>query len=746
MSDRCAGRPTATRRELLKSGAFFSGALVIAFAFRSERVAAQSSGAPAKDARAATSGSATAVGADGAAARNAEHPFAPNAWMRIGTDESIVVLVDRSELGQGISTALPMLVAEELGADWTKVRFEFAPAAPEYANPLLHAQGTGGSTSIRAAWKPLRTAAAAAREMLIEAAAKSWGVDRAECAAKNGRVLHTKSDRGSSFGELVLAASSLAVPKDPPLASANAYSIVGKPTKRLDTPSKCNGSARFGIDVRLREMKYAVVARCPVFGGRVTSHDDARAKSSPGVRAVIPISSGIAVVADTSWQAMRARDALAITWDEGANAGISDDAIRAMYAAAAGKPGAIARDDGDAHGALSRAAELVEATYEVPFMAHATMEPMNCTADVRADGCDVHVPTQFQTTAQATAAKLCDLPIEKVRVHTTFCGGGFGRRSEIDFVSEAVEISRALGVPVQVVWTRADDVQHDVYRPATHTELAAALDRYKKPQAFWARIVGPSIFARVMPQSLKDGIDRTSVEGLKDMPYAIPNVRVEYVQQETGIPVGFWRSVGHSQNGFILESFIDELAHAAGLDALEFRRTLLAEKPRHRGVLEAAASAAGWGRKMPERTALGIAMLESYESYVAEVAEVAVSADGLYRVQHVWCAIDCGTNVNPDTIEAQMQSGIAWGLSMLKGEVTIRDGRVQQSNFHDYSVLRIEEMPKVDVTIVKSSEPPGGVGETAVPPLAPAVTNAIFAACGVRVRSLPILRERLART
>jgi isoquinoline 1-oxidoreductase beta subunit len=734
-------RTTATRRDVLKSGAFFSGALVIAFALRAERATAQSSSAaqnPTEKTPANASSSSGAHAAEGA-------PFAPNAWLRIGADDSVTVLVDRSELGQGISTALPMLVAEELGADWTKVRFEFAPAAPEYANPILHAQGTGGSTSIRAAWKPLRTAAAAAREMLTEAAAKNWSVDRGECAVRGGRVVHAKSGRSASFGSLALSASSLPVPENPALGPAGSYALVGKPTKRLDTPAKCNGSARFGIDVRLPGMKYAVVARCPVFGGRVRSHDDSRAKSSSGVRAVIPISSGVAVVADTSWQAMKARDLLALECDEGANADLSDDTIRALYLDAAKKTGAIARDDGDAHGALSSAADLVEASYEVPFMAHATMEPMNCTADVRADGCDVHVPTQFQTTTQSTAAKICGLSIEKVRVHTTFCGGGFGRRSEIDFVTEAVEISRAMKAPVQVVWTRADDVQHDVYRPATYTELAAALDRYKQPQAFWARIVGPSIFGRVMPGNVKDGIDRTSVEGLKDLPYAFPNVRVEYVRQETGVPVGFWRSVGHSQNGFILESFIDEIAHAAGKDPLEFRRGLLAEKPRHRGVLDAVASAAGWGRKMPERTALGIAMLESYESYVAEVAEVAVGADGLYRVEHVWCAIDCGQNVNPDTIEAQMQSGIAWGLSMLKGRVTIHAGRAQQSNFHDYPVLRMEEMPKVDVTIVKSGEAPGGVGETAVPPLAPAVANAIFAASGVRVRNLPIVRESLER-
>jgi len=637
-----------------------------------------------------------------------------------------------------------MLVAEELGADWSRVRFEFAPAAAAYANPILHAQGTGGSTSIRAAWKPMRTAAAAAREMLVEAAASRWNVDRSECAADQGRIVHSKSARSASFGSLVAAASALAVPKEPALKPADAYTLVGTPTKRLDTPSKCDGSARFGIDVRLPSMKYAVVARCPVFGGRVRSHDDARARAMPGVRSVMPIASGIAVVADTTWQAVRAREALQIEWDEGANARLSDASIHELYVAAAAKSGAVAREDGDAPSEIARSAERIEAVYEVPFMAHATMEPMNCTADVRSDGCDLHVPTQFQTTAQSTAARIAGLSPDKVDVHTTFCGGGFGRRSETDFVSEAVEISKALRTPVQVVWTRDDDVQHDVYRPATYTTLAAALGRDKKPLAFFARIVGPSIFARVMPQNVKDGIDRTSVEGLKDMPYAIPNVRIEYVRQETGVPVGFWRSVGHSQNGFILESFIDEMARAANVDALAFRRSLLEEKPRHRAVLEAAANAAGWGRRMPQGSGLGIAVLESYESYVAEVAEVAVSADGSHRVQHVWCAIDCGTNVNPDTITAQMHSGIVWGLSMLKGRVTVRRGRVEQTNFHDFPVLRIEEMPLVDVTIVKSGEPPGGVGETAVPPLAPAVANAIFAACGTRVRKLPILPGSLA--
>jgi isoquinoline 1-oxidoreductase beta subunit len=725
--------PGLGRRDFLRAGALFGGALVVAFTI------------PGSRARAAGSSTGSNSGSSPDASTGAT-PFAPNAWLRIGADDSVTIIVDRSEMGQGIYTSLPMLIAEELEAEWSKVKIEPAPADPVYTNPLLGAQGTGGSTSTRAAWLPLRQAGAAAREMLIDAAAKTWGVDRSECKAENGAIVHAKSGKSARFGALAEAASALPVPKDPPLKDPKDFKLLGIPGRRLDTPSKTDGSAQFSLDVRLPGMKYAVVARCPVMGGKLATFDDTHAKTVPGVRAVIPIESGVAVVADSTWQALKGRDALVVTWSEGKNADLSSDSIHKSLVDRAEKPGALVRNDGDAEKALETAVKRVEAQYEVPFMAHATMEPMNCTADVRADGCDLYAPTQFQGWAQATAAAISGHPLEKVKVHTTLLGGGFGRRGEMDFIAESVQISKAIGAPAKVVWTRADDMQHDVYRPSTYTKLAAALDRNGKPLALWSRIVGPSIMTRVLPQLVQGGIDKTSTEGLADHPYAIPNVHVEYALHDLGVPVGFWRSVGNSQNGFILESFIDELADASGDDPLEFRRALLRDKPRHKAVLEAAAKVAGWGRKMPEGSGLGIAVLESFGTFVAHVAEVSVVRDGRFKVQHVWCAIDCGMTVNPDTIEAQMQGCIIWGLSMLKGRITLDKGRVQQSNFHDFPIARIEETPKIDVMILKSAEAPGGCGEPGVPPLAPAVANAIFAACGKRVRRLPIVREDLARS
>jgi isoquinoline 1-oxidoreductase beta subunit len=666
-------------------------------------------------------------------------PFAPNAWLRIAPDDSVMVIVDRSEMGQGVTTALPMLLAEELEADWTKVKIEFAPADKAYINPLFGMQGTGGSTSVRAAWTPLRKAGAAAREVLITAAAQAWSVNRADCRAERGAVVHAKSRRRLRYGQLALRAGALPLPADVPLKDPKDWRIVGKPTKRLDAPVKVNGRAKFGIDVRVPGMRVALVARSPVFGGKVKSFDATRAKAVEGVRDVVQISSGVAVVGSGYWPAKQGRDALQVVWDEGANAAVSSATISQMFAERAAQAGAVARHDGDPDGALGGAAQRIEAVYELPFLAHATMEPMNCTAHVRPDGVDIWAPTQFQTGAQGLGAQIGGVPPEQVQVHTTYLGGGFGRRFELDFIQEALEASKAVGAPVKVIWSREDDIQHAQYRPANYHRMAAGLDASGRPVAWTHRIVAPSIMARVFPNMVQNGLDGEAVEGGKEMAYAVPNVHIDYQLTDAGIPVGFWRSVNNSYNAFAVETFIDELAAAAKADPFEYRRGLLANAPRHRGALELAATKAGWGTPLPAGRARGIAVHKSFESFVAEVAEVSVSSAGEVRVHRVVCAVDCGMFVNPDTIEAQMQGGIVYGLTAaLKGAITIEGGRVQQSNFHDYEMLRLADMPLVEVHIVPSSEAPGGVGEPGTPPIAPAVCNAIFAATGKRIRTLPI--------
>ena len=666
-------------------------------------------------------------------------PFAPNAWLRIGTDDSVLVIVDRSEMGQGVTTSLPMLLAEELEADWTKIRFEFAPADKAYINQLFGIQGTGGSSSVRAAWKPLREAGAQARTMLIAAAAQTWSVEPASCRAEAGAVIHTATNRRLTYGALAQRATALPVPAEVQLKDPKEWRLAGKPTKRLDTRFKVNGTAQFGIDVRVPGMLTALVARSPVFGGKVRSFDATAAKAIPGVRQVVQISSGVAVVGDGYWPAKQGRDALKVTWDEGPVAQVSSASISSLFAQRASQDGAVARHDGDAVAALAGAAQRVEAVYEMPFLAHATMEPMNCTAHVRAGAVDIWAPTQNQTGVQMIGGQIGGIPPEKVAVHTTYLGGGFGRRFELDFIIEALETSKAGGAPVKVVWSREDDIQHAQYRPANYHQLRAGLDASGRPVAWTHRIVAPSIMARMFPQTVKNGLDGEAVEGGVGLPYAVPNVHVDYQLTDTGIPVGFWRSVNNSFNAFAVEGFIDELAAAAKQDPYEYRRTLLANAPRDRGVLELAATKAGWDTPLPTGRGRGIAVYKSFESFAAQVAEVSVSPAGDVRVHRVVCAIDCGLHVNPSTIEAQMQGGIVYGLSAaLHGAITIENGRVTQSNFHDYRMLRLTEMPVVEVYIVPSNEAPGGVGEPGTPPIAPAVCNAIFAATGKRIRRLPI--------
>ena len=671
-------------------------------------------------------------------AQAATNEFIPNAWIRIDANDTVTLRVASSEMGQGVYTAIPMLLAEELECDWARIQVEMAPADKAYTNPLIGMQLTGGSTAVRAFWTPLRQAGAAARDLLIRAAAQTWKVQEDECRAENGVVLHQTGNLKASYGVLAAKAATLPVPSEVFLKEPGEFKLIGKSTARLDTPLKVNGSAVFGMDVKLPGLLTAVVARCPVFGGKPKKFDATKAKSVPGVSQVLSVHSGIAVVADSFWAAHQGRAALAVEWDEGAHAKLDSAEIRKQLERALKKKGVKARNDGDTVKALKAAPKIIEAVYEAPYLAHACMEPMNCTALVKKGSCELWVPTQNQTGAQFVAAQITGLPSEKIKVNTTFLGGGFGRRSEQDFVAEAVQLAMATGAPVKLIWTREDDMHHDYYRPATLNRLSAALDKDGMPLAWRHEIAGGSIFSRVFPNSIKDGVDNTSVEGAANLPYAIPNLLVTWAMENGAVPVGFWRSVGSSQNAYITECFLDELAAAAGKDPYEYRRALLTKHPRHLGVLELAAQKAGWGTPLQSGRTRGIAVAESFGSYCAQVAEVSVER-GQVRVQRVVCAIDCGLVVNPDTVVAQMESGIVYGLTAaLKGEITVRNGRIEQGNFNDYPLLRFEEMPDIEVHIVKSAEHPGGVGEPGTPPIAPAVANAVFAATGKPVRKLPI--------
>jgi len=671
-------------------------------------------------------------------------PVVLNAWIHVGADDLATILIDKSEMGQSILTGLAMIAADELDCDWKKVRTEFAPAEKVYFNPRFGAQGTGGSSGTPTSWDPLRKASATARAMFLEAAAHRWGVSPSECSAENSTIVHAATKRRLTYGSLAEAAAKLPVPQNVPLKTPGEYHLIGKSTKRLDTPEKVNGSAQYGIDVRLPGMLYAVVARCPVFSGKVASFDAAKAKVIPGVKDVIQISSGVAVIADNTWTAMQGRRALDMQWDEGPNAKLTSAAISKQLAEAAAKPGPVARKEGDVETGLASAATKIEIDYEVPFLAHATMEPQNCTAHVRSDRCDVWAPTQAQTSSQSTAAKIAGLNTNSVFIHTTFLGGGFGRRFEADFIGEAVEVSKAMNAPVKVTWSREDDMQHDYYRMVSHARCTAGLDADGWPVVWSSRVSSPSLLARFGP--LKDNFDRRSVESLDSVPYAIPNILVDYQLVNTGVPIGFWRSVGASQNGFFLESFIDEIAAAGKKDPYELRRRLLAKSPRHLAVLESAAQNAGWGKPLPAGRFRGIALVSSYDGYVAHVIEISVNREArTLKVHRVVCALDCGRIVNPSSIDAQARSSIVYGLTAaLYSAITIDRGRVQQNNFNDYKMLRCDEMPEVEVHIIPSDLPPTGAGEFVVPPVAPALCNAIFAATGRRVRRLPVHPEDLA--
>jgi len=667
--------------------------------------------------------------------------FEPNAFIRIGRDGQIVLTMPYVEMGQGTYTSIPMLIAEEMEVDLSQVRLEHAPPDEKlYVNPLLGVQATGNSNAIRGAWQPLRRAGATARTMLIAAAAKQWNVDATSCRAQNGVVHHEASRRSAKYGDLSAEAATMPVPETVALKAPSDFKLIGTPAKRLDIAAKIDGSAAFGIDARPPGVKIATLAQSPVFGGRLKSVDDSAAKDIKGVRQIVRLDDAVAVVADHMWAAKQGLAALKIEWDDGPHAKLTVEDIAQELAVATRSPGPVAQHIGDADQALASAVTKIEATYEVPFLAHATMEPMNCTAHVRSDGCEVWVGSQVIGRAQAAAAKVAGMPLDKVIVHNHLIGGGFGRRLEVDGVTRAVQIAKQVDGPVKVVWTREEDIQHDMYRPYWLDRISGGLDADGMPVAWKRRFAGSSIVARWLPPGFKNGIDDDSVEGAINLVYDLPNLHVEYLRVEPpGIPTAFWRSVGPSHNVFVTESFMDELATAAKRDPVEYRRALLDKSPRAKGVLDLAAQKSGWGLRLPDRVGRGVAVQFAFGSYMAHVAEVEVARDGVVRVRRVVCAVDCGTAVNPDTIESQVQSAIMFGVTAgLYGAITLKDGRVEQSNFHDYRVLRMNEAPTVEVHIVASTEPPGGMGEAGTSCVVPAVANAVFAATGKRVRKLPI--------
>ena len=679
-----------------------------------------------------------------------EKEFAINAFVRIGTDESVTVISAHSEMGQGIYTSLPMLLNEELQADWSKIRVEAAPVDKVYNHPVFGIQMTGGSTTSPAEWERYRKMGAVARTMLVEAAARQWSVEASSCHVDKGVVIHVATGRRATYGSLANAAAQLTAPADVPLKPAKEFTLIGKPTRRLDTPSKTDGTAQFGLDVRVPGMLTAVVARPPVFAGKVVKFDASETLKVPGVRAVEQVPSGVAVIAERFWPAKIGRDKLVVDWDLGPNATLSTEQMLRDFTEMAKNPGTIAKKTGDPEAALKTAAKTITAEYDVPYLAHAMMEPLNCVVDLKAESCEIWTGTQFETVDAANAAKVAGLPPEKVQIHTTLLGGGFGRRANpaSDFVMEAVHVAKVAKAPVKVVWTREDDLKGGWYRPMWHDRFVAGLDASGNPVLWTHTIVGQSIMQGTMFEQfmIKGGVDGTSVEGAADIIYDIPNLQVDLHTPKIGVPVQWWRSVGHSHTGFSVEAFLDEVAHAGGKDPYELRRALLAKQPRMRAVLELAAQKANWGSKLPAGVGRGIATHFSFDSYVAQVVEASVEKNGAVRVHRVVCAVDCGTVINPDTVKAQMEGGIIFGLTAaLKTEITLKDGRVQQDNFHDYQMLRIFESPEIEVHIVSSSENPTGVGEPGVPPVAPALANAIFAVTGKRIRRLPIRTSDLAQ-
>jgi isoquinoline 1-oxidoreductase beta subunit len=724
-----AMEPTITRRQFLLTTSVVGGALVLGFVLPSRQAAA------------------TTI---------AEQPWTSpteggtevNAWLVIGRDDSVTIRVAQSEMGEGVLTSMPMLVAEELACDWTQVRVEYASANRSLReNRVYQRMATNGSGAVRRSREYLQQAGASARARLIAAAAQHWGVPARECRAENGTVIHPASGRQVNYGAVAAAAATVTLEAEPAIKTPDQFTLLGQSLNRLDVPVKVNGTATYGIDVRLPDMLYAAVLTCPVFGGSLQRYDFDAIKHLPGVRAAVEIPHGIAVVADSFWRAKTALEVMPMEWDFGAHANASSAVFQKTFREALDQAGVVAKEEGDALATLKAAARVVEADYEVPYLAHATMEPMNCTAQVTPQRVDVWVGTQNPEAALAAAAEITGVAPENVYVHTCFLGGGFGRRGNTDHVRQGVMVAKALGGrPVKLIWTREEDIRHDWYRPMAAIRFRAALDANGVPTAYFNRSVTHSILSGFRPDDVKDGIDRTSVEGLANIPYNFPRYRIEHLIHNTHVPVWFWRSVGASQNGFAVEGFIDELAYAAGKDAVELRRQLLKGHADWLHVLDTAAQKANWGKAMPAGTAQGIAIVESYGSIVAEVAEVAVSKRGEVRVERVVCAVDCGHVVNPLTVAEQIESSVVWGLTAaLYGQITIEQGRVVEGNFDDYQMLRLDAMPEVETHLaLTGGKKWGGIGEPGVPPIAPAVCNAIFKITGKRIRSLPLRNHDLS--
>jgi len=707
-------RVGVSRRTFLVAGAAAGGGLLLGF-YLPQRVIAE----------AATAGT---------------DVFGPNAFVRIRPDNSVTLVMPQVEMGQGTYTSMSMLIAEELEVDLAQVTLEAAPPDDKlYANPLTGFQVTGGSTSVMAYWEPLRRAGATARVMLIAAAANDWSVDPLSCRAEKGAVVDPATGRRLKYGELADAAAKLPVPDKVALKDPKDFTLIGTPAKRIDTPDKVNGKAQFGIDAIVPGMKIAAVAACPVFGGKLVNVDDSKAMAIKGVRQVVRLDDAVAVVGDHMWAAMQGLAALDIDWDDGPNANVSTASIVEQMEIASQKEGVVAHKEGDIAKGMTDSARKVEAVYEVPFLAHAAMEPMNCTVHVREDGCNIWVGNQVVSRAQAAAAQVTGLPPEKVQVHNHLIGGGFGRRLDVDGITQAVAIAKQVDGPVKVIWSREEDIQHDVYKPYFFDRMTAGLDANGTPIAWHHRITGSSVWARWLPPTFKNGFDPDTIEGAEP-PYELPNILLDYVRHEPpGLTTGNWRGVGPTHNIFVVESFIDELAAAAKKDPVEYRRGLLGKSPRVLGALNLAAEKAGWGQPLAPGLGRGVSVQLAMGTYLSQIAEVEVSKDGEVSVRRVVCALDCGMVVNPDTIAAQIEGGIIFGISAaLWGEISLKNGRVEQNNFNDYRVLRINETPLIEVHLVKSTETPGGIGEPGTIGIAPAMTNAIFALTGKRIRKLPI--------
>lgn len=712
------------RRAVLKAGLAAGGALLLGFHLPAGQ------GAP-------------------RAVRSGAQRFEPNAFIRIDRRGVVTLVMPQVEMGQGIYTSVAMILAEELDAALEHVVLEAAPPSDKlYGNPIFGLQATGGSTSVRAFWMPLRKAGAAARAMLVQAAANSWHTDAAGCRTERSEVIHDASGKRLAYSELIDTASGLTPPADPTLKAVSAFRLIGQPLKRFDTPDKVNGRLQYGIDVMPAGVKFATLAACPEFGGRVAHVDDTLAKGLPGVRQIVVLDDFVAVVGDHMWAAKQGLAALKIEWQPGPHAALDSNDIWRQLRAAGDGEGVVAKSVGDVTRTLTEG-DRFEANYELPFLAHATLEPLNCTVHVRPDSCEVWVGTQVLSRAQRIAAKVTGLPAERVLVHNLLIGGGFGRRLEVDHIEKSVRIATKVDGPVKVVWTREEDIQHDVYRPVYHDRLAATLSG-GKVLGWRHRIVGSSIIARWLPPAFQKGVDIDAVDSAIDVPYDIPNLRIEYVRNEPpGVPTGFWRGVGPNNNVFAIESFVDELARKAGQDPVEFRRTLLDKTPRLRAALDLVVDKAGWGQSLPARnggrTGRGVCVQGAFGSYIATVAEVEVDKAGAVRVHRIVSAVDTGIVVNPDTVVAQIQGGLIFGLTAaLYGEITVHKGRVRQGNFHDYRMLRIDQTPAIEVHLIPSGEAPGGIGETGTTAGPPAVRNAIFAATGIALRRLPIDRDVLA--